>query len=141
MSTTTKEWTFTVPWGATDAAGIVFYPNYLRWMDEATHRYLMGLGLHTPSLYRQQGLTIPLLEVNVRFFGPLRHGDRLRVETAVKAVGGKSFRMGHGFWRDGEKVAEGEELRVWAQVSEGRLVALPVPDSLRAAAAPSEPFP
>ena len=33
-----------VQWGETDAAGIVFYPNYFRWFDQATHELLAQLG-------------------------------------------------------------------------------------------------
>ena len=34
------DYSFKVRWGDTDAAGIVFYPNFYKWMDEATHEFL-----------------------------------------------------------------------------------------------------
>ena len=38
-----EEYSFQVRWGDTDAAGIVYYPNFYKWMDEATHEYFKKL--------------------------------------------------------------------------------------------------
>lgn len=126
-------WRFRVPWSATDAAGIVFYPNYFRWFDDATHRFLTELGFDTATLFRQAGQGLPLLEAKVRFAAPLRHGDEVEVRTEAVELKAKVFRVRHSVWRDGQLVAEGEELRAWVEFVEGKPRAVPLPEAVRQA--------
>ena len=58
------EYSFKVRWGDTDAAGIVFYPNFYKWMDEATHEFLAAIGFSTTFLLTEHQTATPLLEAN-----------------------------------------------------------------------------
>jgi acyl-CoA thioesterase FadM len=51
---------FQVQWGDTDAAGIVFYRNFYKWMDEATHHFFAELGYPTAALFEQK-IGLPIL--------------------------------------------------------------------------------
>lgn len=124
------KYSFQVRWGDTDAAGIVFYPNYYKWMDEATHEYFSSLGYSSSKLYAEKQIGVPLLEANCIFKGPLLFEDHVIVESAVEELQNKVFKLRHVFTRGEQIVAEGYELRAWTSF-EGRPKALPIPDDIR----------
>lgn len=61
------DYKFRVRWGDTDAAGIVFYPNFYKWMDDATHEFLAVIGSPSSTLYVEQKISVPLLEADCQF--------------------------------------------------------------------------
>ncbi|CAH0212930.1 4-hydroxybenzoyl-CoA thioesterase [Peribacillus simplex] len=124
------KYSFQVRWGDTDAAGIVFYPNYYKWMDEATHEYLSALGYPSSKLYAEKQIGVPLLEANCIFKGPLFFEDNVIVQSAVEELQNKVFKLRHAFIRGEQIVAEGYELRAWTSF-EGKPKALPIPDDIR----------
>ncbi len=75
----------TVAWGDCDPAGIVFYPNYIRWFDEASRRLFAAAGLPWDTLFRQYDIIgLPLVSATADFRGPSRHGDTLVIHSEVK---------------------------------------------------------
>ena len=55
----------TVAWGDCDPAGIVFYPNYFRWFDEASRRLFAAVGLPWETLFRRYDIVgLPLVSVS-----------------------------------------------------------------------------
>lgn len=124
------EYPFKVRWGDTDAAGIVFYPNFYKWMDEATHEYFTAIGLPTSTLYVEQQIAVPLLEANCQFKSPLLFEDDVIVRSTVKEMSNKVFKISHQFIKDEKIVAEGYEVRAWTSFKE-KPKACPIPDSVR----------
>src|SRR5215831_18035597 len=92
-----------VQWGDTDAAGIVFYPNYFRWFDHAALEFLRSLGWPLETLKAQLQVVVPIIEARCRFQQPLRYHDLLTIETKATDVRTRSFRLEH-------QVARGEEV-------------------------------
>lgn len=123
---------FRVRFGETDAAGIVFYPNYYKWMDEGTHALMEKAGFPTRRLFDERA-GFPLVEALCRFRRPLSFGDRIRLVSRVEEVRNKSMRVSHVFYRDGELVAEGYEVRAWIRGIGGRIASEPIPDEIRRA--------
>ena len=58
-------YSFKVRWGDTDPAAIVYFPNFYRWMDEATHEFLTEIGHPTSELMETEKIGVPLLESNL----------------------------------------------------------------------------
>lgn len=104
---------FTVRWGDTDAAGIVFYPNFCKWIDEATHEFMRYLGKPSSQWITEKQISVPLLETHVHFKKPLRFEDKVTIHSQVCEIGNKTFKMTHAFVRDEEVIAEGTEVRAW----------------------------
>ena len=134
MSKTTT-YTVRVEFGDCDPAGIVFFPNYSRWMDAATHDFFRQCGLppwHAiPELPGCVGG--PLLETNTHFHKSATYGQTLEIHTQVTEWRGKVFRMSHRILRGGELVCEGKELRALCiKREDGSLKAVEVPGFLRA---------
>lgn len=122
---------FRIEWGETDAAAIVFYPNYFRWFDRATHALFRSIGLPIAELNAQYGFAQPLLEVGCRFFSPLRYDDEVRLESSVIEVRERTFRVEHKLFKDKIVVGEGFELRAWIKIDEaGKLKAVLIPPEI-----------
>ena len=94
------DYSFKVKWGDTDAAGIVFYPNFYKWMDEATHEFFAAIGLHTSTLYAEQQVSVPLLEANCQFKSPLFFEDHVTVRSTVVELHQKVFKISHRFFKE-----------------------------------------
>lgn len=124
-----------VEWGDCDALGIVFYPNYFRWMDAAFHAWSPGIGFSQRSLDADYGLAgTPLIDVGCRFQSPATYGDVLTVELRVTRVGASSMRLDYQFLVGERQAAEGFEVRVFVQPdATGRLGKAPIPDPIRQA--------
>jgi acyl-CoA thioester hydrolase len=127
-----------VQFGETDAAGILFYPNYFRWFDEATHDLLRELGYPVGDML-QRGYGPIVIEAQARFLAPLSYGDELDIFSRVAEVRTRAFRVEHIVRRSKEAVCEGYEVRIWARLagSDRGVEAEPLPDDLRALITPN----
>jgi YbgC/YbaW family acyl-CoA thioester hydrolase len=125
----------TVEWGDCDPAGIVYYPAYFRWSDQATHRLFTNAGVARDEMRGgpwREGT--PLVAAECSFKRASQPGEKLVVESHVSRFGRSSFTITHVF-RDasGEIAAEGSETRIWAR-KEGdarTLKAVPIPEEVR----------
>lgn len=126
-----KIYTFRVVWGDTDAAGIVFYPNFYRWMDQASHELLRSAGFPVAKLQSDEKIITPLLEAFCQFKSPLLYDDEVAVHSEVVEVNNKVFKIKHTFKKGDQVVAEGHEVRAWTSVAEDRPKAVPVPEHVK----------
>ncbi|WP_102346559.1 acyl-CoA thioesterase [Bacillus sp. Marseille-P3661] len=110
-----NEYRFDVKWGATDAAGIVFYPNFYKWMDEATHNLFVNSGYQLSKLFAEESIGIPLLEANCQFKSPLRFEDYVTVRTSIREIRNKVLILDHVFSKRDIEVAIGYEVRAWTR--------------------------
>jgi 4-hydroxybenzoyl-CoA thioesterase len=105
-----------VEWGHCDAAGIVFYPNYLAWFDDCNTALFANAGLPIQDLFRSQGIVgVPLVDVRVKFMASSTYGDQLRAESTVTEIRNSSFVVRHQFFKGDTLAVEGFETRVWAE--------------------------
>ena len=128
---------FVVEFGDCDPAGIVFYPNFLRWMDAASLHYFAAAGV--PPWHRRNAgdgiIGTPIVDVQVRFVAPATYGDRIAVESTIPEWRTKSFVMQHVIRRDATVLVEGREVRVFARKhpdDPARIQAVPAPADIRA---------
>lgn len=128
---------FTVEFGDCDPARIVFYPNFLRWMDAAARHFFLAAGV--PSWHETEAsdgiIGTPLVDVTARFLRSATYGDRIAVDTTIAEWRGRSFVMAHAIRRGEDALVEGRETRVFARRHPDdptRIQAVPPPDWLRA---------
>ena len=122
--------THRVEWGETDAAAIVFYPNYFRWFDNATHDLFRAIGLPVDEISRR-GYILPIVEAHARFRAPLAYGDDLELWSRVSEVRNRAFRVEHEVRRGGEAVVDGYEVRMWVRSNAGHLEPALIPEEVR----------
>ncbi len=126
-----------IEWGDCDAAGIVFYPNYFRWIDGTFHALGRAAGFDQVSLARDYGLVgTPLAESGLRFLSPGRYHDTLRIAARIARLGGSGLTLAYALSIEGRAVAEGQEVRVFAAERDGRLAPAHIPPAIRAALEP-----
>ena len=117
-----------VQWGDTDAAGIVFYPNYFKWMDEATHHLFRTKGYPQSKLFEEHKTALPILEAHCQFKKVALFENVLRVESRIVEVRDKVFKVSHNFMRGDQQLAEGYEIRAWTVFNGDRPKAVSIPD-------------
>ena len=110
---------FVVEFGDCDPAQIVFYPNFLRWMDAASLHFFAAAGVppwnRRPERAHDGVIGTPIVEVAVRFLAPATYGDRIAVESTIVAWRRRNFVMQHSIRRDATLLVEGREVRVFAR--------------------------
>lgn len=126
-----------VHFGDCDPAGIVFFPNFSRWMDQASLAFFIACGLPPwRELQALRGIVgTPLLEIHTRFLRPATYGETIEVHTCVEAWAGKTFTHRHRVLRGDELLCEGTEVRAFVvrdPAEPQRLKAIPVPEDIRA---------
>jgi 4-hydroxybenzoyl-CoA thioesterase len=126
-----------VQFGDCDPAGIVFFPNFSRWMDAASLSFFMECGLPPwRELVKTRGIVgTPLLEINTRFIKSVTYGETITITTHVEEWRAKAFIQLHRVMRGDELICEGRETRVFVcrdADNPDRLRAMPVPDDIRA---------
>ena len=129
---------FVVEFGDCDPAQIVFYPNFLRWMDAASLRYFEAAGVppwHRRAERAHDGIIgTPIVDVQVRFAAPATYGDRIAVESSIAEWRQRSFVMQHVIRRGTTLICEGREVRVFARRhpdDPARIQAVPPPADIR----------
>jgi len=125
-----------VHFGDCDPAGIVFFPNFSRWMDEASLAFFIACGVPPwRELAKTRGIIgNPLLEIHTRFFKAATYGDTLQVYTSVEEWAAKTFRHRHIVKRGDDVICEGTEVRVFVirdPTNPDRIKAIPIPDDIR----------
>ncbi|MGY8993534.1 MAG: tol-pal system-associated acyl-CoA thioesterase [Rhodospirillales bacterium] len=75
----------------TDAGGVVYYANYLRFAERARTEMIRGLGVVHGELARRDGAAFAVRHCAADYLRPARLDDRLTVHTRVVAVGGASL--------------------------------------------------
>ena len=84
-------WPVRVYWEDTDAGGIVFYANYLKFFERARTEWLRSLGVGQRRLGEDSGGMFVVLETSVRYLKPARLDDELFVTAEVRQWGRASF--------------------------------------------------
>ena len=80
-----------VYWEDTDAGGIVFYANYLKFFERARTEWLRSLGIGQQQLLESTGAMFVVAQTNVRYLRPARLDDELIVTANVIETGRASL--------------------------------------------------
>jgi 4-hydroxybenzoyl-CoA thioesterase len=125
-----------VMFGDCDPAGIVFYPNFQKWMDASSLNFFRHCGVPP---WRELEKTIgiignPLVEIQTRFFTPATYGERLQIHTRVSEWRNKVLIQKHEVMRGDTLVCEGTETRAFCKrdpVNPNRIMAIPIPADIK----------
>ncbi|MEN9780032.1 MAG: acyl-CoA thioesterase [Burkholderiaceae bacterium] len=136
MSKTTV-WEVDVLFGDCDPAGIVFFPNFSKWMDAASLSFFMQCGVPPwRELKKTTGIIgTPLLEIHTKFIRTATYGERLQIHTRVEEWRDKVFIQHHKVMRGDTLICEGRETRAFVVHPPGepdRIKAIPVPGDIKA---------
>jgi acyl-CoA thioester hydrolase len=121
---------YRVLYGDTDAAGVVYYANYLRFFEKGRTEYMRDLVL-TYREIENQGLLLPVIECYSRYKAPAAYDDLLAIETSLAELKNVSCRFNYRIYRndsDDSRVLLAKGYTVHASVNrDGKLTKLPKP--------------
>lgn len=90
----------------TDAGGIVFYANYLKYMERARTEFLRSLGYDKPALF--DGLQFVVRSVELLYQKPAVLDDMLDITASLTKLSKASFEMQQNISRNGDLLVEGK---------------------------------
>jgi len=97
-----------VYWEDTDAGGIVFYANYLKFFERARTEWLRALGHSQQEMVDATGCMFVVQDTHVRYLRPARLDDMLVVTVHVTERGKASLRIAQQAWCGERLLAEGQ---------------------------------
>jgi acyl-CoA thioester hydrolase len=97
----------TVYFEDTDAAGVVYYANYLRFMERARSDMIRSVGIDQAALVSEGGDAYYVADVAVRYRRPARLGDDLVVVSVVEQVRAASVVIQQRVMRGAEQLTDG----------------------------------
>jgi 4-hydroxybenzoyl-CoA thioesterase len=115
MASRTVEMPVDVRFGDCDPAGIVFFPNFHRWMDAASLHFFMACGMPPwHELEHTRGIVgTPLLEHQARFAKSVTFGERITISTHIQEWRAKVFLQKHVVTRGEDFICESVETRIF----------------------------
>ena len=90
----------------TDAAGIVYYANYLRFMERARSDMIRAVGVDQVAELEASGSTYAVVSVDIRYRRPARLGDDLVIVSTVEAVRASSVDIHQRVMRAGQVMTD-----------------------------------
>ena len=88
----------------TDAGGVVYYANYLKFCERARSEWVRELGLDQRRLRAERGLIIVVRRMEVDFLRPALYDDLLEVTTTLRGLGGARIELDQAVLRGDEKL-------------------------------------
>ncbi|SPH24606.1 Acyl-CoA thioesterase YbgC [Defluviimonas aquaemixtae] len=88
----------------TDLAGIVYYANYLRFIERARSEWVRGLGIDQGRLKSEEGIAFAVRRVEADFLRPAKFDDVLTVETRLGGVTGARIMLDQAVLRGNERL-------------------------------------
>jgi len=90
----------------TDAGGIVYYVNYLKFMERARTEFMRSLGFGKDYVFNHD-LMFVVRDVAVKYLKPAYLDDQLQATARATVLGGASMTMEQKIWRNDEALATG----------------------------------
>jgi acyl-CoA thioester hydrolase len=82
-----------VRYAETDQMGIVYYANYLVWMEVARVEWCRARGFHYRDMEREDGVMLVVAEAQCRYLAPALFDDEVIIETQIAEAGARLIRF------------------------------------------------
>ena len=117
MNTPAFEHPVRIYWEDTDAGGIVFYANYLKFFERARTEWLRHLGVEQQALRQATGGMFVVSETQIKYHRPAQLDDLLRVTARMGEAGRASLVIAQQAWRDKTLLCEGSIRIGWVEAA------------------------
>lgn len=115
---------FKVYYEDTDAGGVVYYANYLKFLERARSEAIYSIGFSNLDLKRTNDVIIVVKSCNINYIKPAKFEDKLSVNSSIISISKASFKMNQIIIRQEEKITEAEVVLVTIN-SSGKPTKLP----------------
>lgn len=89
----------------TDAGGVVYYANYLRYLERARTEYLASKGINV-AFYHMKGILFAVVDLEIHYKKPAHLGDTIHVTTDVLSMSYTTIKLSHKIFREQTLIAE-----------------------------------
>ncbi len=125
-------WPVRVYYEDTDSGGVVYYANYLKFMERARTEWLRSLGFEQDQLLEKEGVLFAVRRVEVDYRRPARFNDALTVSASIKSRGKASLTFQQEIRaEDDDRLLCAGEVKV-ACIDARRFSPAPIPESILA---------
>ena len=114
-----------VYWEDTDAGGIVFYANYLKFFERARTEWLRALGVGQHALRERTGGMFVVSDTAVKYHRPAKLDDQLRVTATLAEAGRASLVIAQQAWLDDTLLCEGTIRIGWVDAASMKPARIP----------------
>ena len=108
----------------TDAAGIVYYANYLKFLERARSEAIYSMGLTNKKLLNDHGTVIIVKSCKINYKRPAKFEDSIEITSKIKTISKSSFTMEQMIKRKEEIISESEIVLVTVN-TEGKPIRIP----------------
>ena len=124
-------WPVRVYYEDTDAGGVVYYANYLKYAERARTEWLRNLGFEQTALARVHGIVFMVRSAAVEYLKPARFDDALRVTVELIKVGAGQIDLAQHVLRGDEPLARVQVKIACVALGTMRPVRMPAPLAAR----------
>ena len=121
-----------VQFAETDLAGVLYFANYYRYMEEVEHAFWRSVGCSVITKMNGHEISWPRVKTSMEHFVPARFEDELKLLLTITNVSDRSMSLEVDFLRGGEKIAEGKTKAVCCSMVNGKFSSVAIPERLRA---------
>lgn len=97
-------WPVRVYYEDTDLGGVVYYANYLKFMERARTEWLRAAGIEQDRLLAEHGALFVIVSCDVRYHAPARFNEMLEVNVNLLERRSARFVVGQEIWRGAERL-------------------------------------
>ncbi|WP_324779263.1 tol-pal system-associated acyl-CoA thioesterase [Thiobacillus sedimenti] len=128
-------WPVRVYWEDTDAGGVVYYANYLKFMERARSEWLRVHGFEQDVLRDDAGVVFVVRRVEIDYLSPARFNEQLDVSVRLHEMGRASLSVKQELMRGADRLAQA--VVTLACVDAARFKPVKIPEPILQALAPA----
>jgi len=102
-----------VRYAETDQMGVVYYANYLVWMEVARVEYCQAIGFRYREMEIEDGIFLAVAESHCRYVSPARFDDEVLIQTRVTDVSRRFVSFDYEMSVDGRRVSTGRTRHIF----------------------------
>ena len=92
----------------TDAGGVVYYANYLKFFERARTEAIAEIGLSNKKLLKENGILIIVKSCKIEYKKPAKLEDQLEIKSSIISTSKTSFKMKQKAYKDQELITDCE---------------------------------
>tara|TARA_Y100000992_G_scaffold288817_1_gene242805 strand:- start:88 stop:489 length:402 start_codon:yes stop_codon:yes gene_type:complete len=108
----------------TDSGGVVYYSNYLKFLERARTEMINSIGLSNKKLLEEHKTLIIVKSCNVEYLSPSKLEDRLQIYSSIESLNKASFVMSQDIKKDDDLIVKAKIKLVTVNI-EGRPIKIP----------------
>jgi acyl-CoA thioester hydrolase len=103
-----------VRYAETDQMGVVYYANYIVWMEVGRVEYCKAVGFNYRDMEKDDGVLLAVVEAHCRYRSPARFDDEVIVRTTIQEANTRTVQFGYEMLRDdGKPLATGHTKHIF----------------------------